>query len=473
MNRFLWGVYPYICATLFFVIPVIRMKARPYSWSTRASSLFSRQSLGVASLFFHWGILLVLLGHLAGLFGGVLGSEASIQFFYWSALIGGFAVLLGSGIALYRRLAIPEVRAMSQADDYAVHLFLIPIVGVALYQVLVHRIFGIAYNASSWFASLWRLSPQPELMASAGFLTQLHVFLALTFFAYFPFTKLVHVWTYPINYFVRPYQSMRTLRYRLQRRWEFVLRSDQSWLVYGLGGLAVAFVLAGGLLGRATVAGAAGPGAGEATLADGRLMGQALYVSQCARCHGIAGRGDGAGARSPTFGVPPRDLTAGQYRFISTMNGVASDEDLERTIRRGLVSSGMPAFAELTDAQVASLVQVLNALWGDRPEAGPPIEVASRPASVDAVVGPGVYASYCAACHGGQGRADGPLAGALPTRPANLAAGELKAGTEPEQLYLRVAAGVPPFMPSFHASLSADSIWAVVGHVQAEFLRRR
>lgn len=350
MSRFLWGVYPYVCATLFFVIPVIRMATRPFSWSTRASGMFGRETLGLASLLLHWGILLVLLGHVAGLFGGVLGSEASIQFFFWSALIGGFGVLLGSLIALYRRVAVPEVRATSQADDYVVHLFLIPIVTLALYQVLAHRIFGITYNASSWFASLWRLSPQPELMASASFLTQLHVFLALTFFAYFPFTKLVHVWTYPINYFVRPYQSMRTVRYRFQRKWEFALRSDKSWLVYGLGGVALMFALAGGLLGRASVAGAVGPGAGEATLSDGRLMGQALYVSQCARCHGISGRGDGAGARSRTFGAPPRDLTAGQYRFISTTNGVASDEDLERTIRRGLPSSGMPAFPQLTDA---------------------------------------------------------------------------------------------------------------------------
>lgn len=415
----------------------------------------------------------MLLGHVAGLFGGVLGSEASVQFFFWSALIGGFGVLLGSLIALYRRVAVPEVRATSQADDYAVHLFLIPIVALALYQVLVHRIFGIAYNASSWFASLWRLSPQPELMASASFLTQLHVFLALTFFAYFPFTKLVHVWTYPINYFVRPYQSMRTVRYRFQRKWEFALRSDKSWLVYGLGAVALMFALAGGLLGRASVAGAVGPGAGKAMLSDGRLMDQALYVSQCARCHGISGRGDGAGARSRTFGAPPRDLTAGQYRFISTTNGVASDEDLERTIRRGLPSSGMPAFPQLTDAQVASLVQVLDALWRDRPEAGPPIDVPPRRPAVAPAVGAGVYAAYCAACHGDQGRGDGLLAGALPTRPANLAAGELKAGAEPEQLYLRVAAGIPPLMPSFRATLSADSIWAVVGYIEAEFLRRR
>lgn len=472
MNRFLWGVYPYVCATLFFVVPVLRMATRPFSWTTRASGLFNRDTLGLASLLLHWGLLLVLLGHVAGLFGGVLGSEATIRFFYWSALIGGFGVLVGSAIALYRRLAVPEVRAMSQADDYVVHLFLIPIVALALYQVLAQRIFGIAYNASSWFASLWRLSPQPELMDSVSFITKLHVFLALTFLAYFPFTKLVHVWTYPVNYFVRPYQSMRTQRFRFQRRWEFALRNDKSWLVYGLVSLALMFLVAAGLLGRASVAGAGSGSPGEAP--DGRLAGQALYVSQCARCHGVSGRGDGAGAASPTFSARPRDLTAGQYRFISTTNGVASNEDLAGTIRNGLPTSGMPAFAELTDAQVVSLVDVLEKLWRNRPVAGPPVPVPPRPAvsPVSVAAGRVIFRTYCATCHGETGRGDGPLAASLPTRPRNLAASRLKAGSEPEQIFRRVAAGIPPVMPAFRV-LPPDSIWALVGFVEAQFLRRR
>ena len=249
MSNFLWGVFPYLCIVLFFTVPVIRMATRPFSWSTRASGMFGHRMLGVASLLLHWGLFVVLAGHLAGLIGGVLGVGAAIDFFYWTGLVGGFLVLAGSVMALARRLRVPEVRAMSQTDDYVVHLFLIGIVGLALYQVVVHRIFGIAYTASSWAASLWTLSPQPDLMASASLITKLHVLLALTFFAYFPFTKLVHFWTFPINYFVRPRISMRTQRYRFQRRWEFALRSDKSWLTYGLSTVAVIFLFAGMLLG--------------------------------------------------------------------------------------------------------------------------------------------------------------------------------------------------------------------------------
>ena len=472
MNEFLWGVYPYLCIVLFFVVPIFRMAFRPFSWSTRASGLFSQPSLRVASLLLHWGLLLVLLGHLAGLFGGLLGSEGSIRFFFWSGLVGGAMVLIGSVVALFRRIIVPEVRAMSQADDYGVHLFIIPIVALALYQVIAHRIFGISYTAASWTASLWTLSPQPELMASASLITKLHVFFALTFFAYFPFTKLVHVWTFPINYLVRPYQSMRTVRYRLQRKWEFALRSDKSWLVYGLAAVALVFVAAAAMLGRISWASAATDGNRVGAASNGRLTGFPLYVSQCARCHGVAGRGDGAGAGSPTFGAPPRDLTAGQYAFISTTNRVASDEDLHRTIRYGLPSSGMPAFDKLSDAQVQSLVVVLNDFWENRPAAGPRIEVPARPEVTEAIrtTGANLYRETCASCHGEGGQGDGVLAASLPLRPANLAAGEFKAGADAEQIYLRIAAGTPPFMPPFRTSLSPEELWAVVSYIESEFL---
>lgn len=475
MNDFLWGVYPYLCLVLFFAVPLIRMAYRPFSWSTRASGLFNRRVLGVASLLLHWGLLLVLVGHLAGLFGGLVGSAGALVVFFWTGLVGGVMVLIGSVVALYRRLAVAEVRAMSQPDDYLVHLFFIPIVGLALYQVVAQRIFGIAYTASAWAASLWTLAPQPELMASASLITKLHVFLALTFFAYFPFTKLVHVWTYPVNYFVRPYQSMRTVRYRFTRKWEFALRSDKSWLVYSLGGVAIAFAAAGLLLGRAAAVSATGTAPVEAGVVRGPLMGGALYVSQCARCHGLEGRGDGPGANSATFAAPPRDLTAGRHRFISTTNGAASDADLARTIVRGLPLAGMPAFGQLSEVQVRSLVRILDGFWVDRPEPGPAIDVPAPPPANGELLrqGGALYVSRCAMCHGEQGRGDGPAAQNLPTPPANLAAAGVKAGTEPEQLYLRVAAGVPPLMPSFRTNLAPDEIWAVVRYVETAFLRTR
>jgi len=234
MNNLIWGVYPYIAFTLFFFVPVIRMATRPYSFTTRASGMFGRRGQGIAMHLFHWGLFLVLIGHLAGLIGVTLGlSPFWVKpFFYWSALTGGLMTLAGAVFALIRRIMTPEVRAMSQLDDYVVLLLLIAILSIALYQVLVVKAFGFVYAVAPWFTSIWAFSPDPSLMVGASLLTKIHVFLALTLFAYFPFTKLVHFWTLPVNYFVRPYQVMRTNRFHSEGRWEFALRSDKSYMIY-------------------------------------------------------------------------------------------------------------------------------------------------------------------------------------------------------------------------------------------------
>lgn len=244
MNNLLWGVYPYIAFTLFFTVPFIRMVFRPFSITTRASGLFGRRLQGWAMHLFHWGILAVLIGHMAGYIGALLYLDTWVNgVFYWFALIGGLMALAGSSIALLRRFVIPEVRAMSsQLDDYLVHFFLIAILVIALYQVIFQQTFGMVYAAAPWFASIWTFSPDPELMEGATLLTRIHIFLALTFFAYFPFTKLAHFWTWPINYFVRPYQLMRTNRFHSKAMWEFGLRSDKSYLTYLVAFMVIGFV---------------------------------------------------------------------------------------------------------------------------------------------------------------------------------------------------------------------------------------
>jgi len=492
MNNFLWGVFPYLCIVLFFIVPIIRMATRPYSWSTRASGLFGRQLLGVASTMFHWGLVLLLAGHVVGLIGGVMGSRSAIDFFFWSALIGGFLVLVGCFMALMRRIRVPEVRAMSRPEDYIIQCLLLAIVGIALYQVVVDKIFGIAYTASSWAASLWTLTPQPELMESASFLTKLHVFLALVFFAYFPFTKLVHFWTFPVNYFVRVPQSMRTQKYRFQRKWEFALRSDKSWLVYGLGIVALGFLISGGLLGSPSSATASDVPTSIASPEGDVLAGYPLYVSQCARCHGEDGYGDGAGMDSPTFDALPRNFVANgernaTYHFVSTDNAVASDDDLFRVIAEGLDGSGMPAFPDLTVAQIVSLVDVLNEFRAAGPKPGNAIHVAEAPEATQASVtrGADLFAANCASCHGADGSGNGEQVkySWRETSPevfqiiaaADLANGELKFGSSAEDIFTRITVGVPggaagsELMMSFKTMPEEDR-WAIVHYVMEEIL---
>lgn len=478
MTGLLWGALPYFALTLFFVVPFVRLVLRPYEVTTRASSMFGRDALGIFSTFFHWGLMLVFIGHVIGLIGGILGYESWISVFFWIALVGGVAAVLASLAALIRRVLVPEARALSQPDDYIVHLFLILIMGMALYQAVIQRIWGVAYTASGWFASILRFQPEPELMASSPLLTQIHVALALALAAYFPFTKLVHAWTLPVNYFTRSYQVMRTSKRKFTRAWDFSLMSDKGFLTYTVAvtlalGLWIGFLLPTRSI--ESVVATPTDGVQQVAAAGDEQAGYELYLSQCARCHGVRGDGDGAGAASPTFAQPPRDLTAGDFHFVSTRNGVASNADLRHVLEHGLPRAGMPSFRQLSPAQLDSLVAVLDRMWVGRQEAAERFEPGEPPAFDAQLVqrGSELFAQSCSACHGPQGAGDGAAASALAIPPSNLAAGEVKAGTDPEQLYYRVAAGIwvggAPLMPSF-GYLPQDDVWAIVAYLSEDLL---
>lgn len=77
-----------------------------------------------------------------------------------------------------------------------------------------------------------------------------------------------------------------------------------------------------------------------------------------------------------------------------------------------------------------------------------------------------LYQTHCAACHGADGRGEGPLAASLPRWPPTLSAGLLWKRSEGELLW-RVQQGLHdaqgrPTMPGFADRLSNDDTWAVL-----------
>ena len=73
-------------------------------------------------------------------------------------------------------------------------------------------------------------------------------------------------------------------------------------------------------------------------------------------------------------------------------------------------------------AGCAAVATAQNAEGEPAAQAGPPpmpqpVTMAQRP---DATGGEALYVEYCAVCHGSEGRGDGPLAGGLTVKPANL-----------------------------------------------------
>jgi high-affinity iron transporter len=85
-----------------------------------------------------------------------------------------------------------------------------------------------------------------------------------------------------------------------------------------------------------------------------RLEGEGLYTQRCASCHGAAGAGDGAMARSLSRLPPDIGTVAWQSEH--------SDDQLAEVVRAGIAGTAMPASNELSPAQVQSVVAYLRTL---------------------------------------------------------------------------------------------------------------
>lgn len=208
----------------------------------------------------------------------------------------------------------------------------------------------------------------------------------------------------------------------------------------------------------------------EGGLAEAIVRGRAVYMEQCASCHGV--QGDGRGEAAADLNPPPRNFTTGVYKFRSTMSGqLPTDDDLFQTITNGIAGTSMDRYAALPERDRWALVAYLKGLSSRfaQAEPGQPIPFPpSRPFSPESAVrGREVYERMqCAACHGDGARGDGPLAAelsdteGLPIRPADLTKLQLKGGKGPESIYRSVVTGLDGTpMPSYGDSLIPDEAW--------------
>src|SRR5918995_6461081 len=87
--------------------------------------------------------------------------------------------------------------------------------------------------------------------------------------------------------------------------------------------------------------------------------GERVYLESCAACHGE--RGDGKGPEAERLKTKPRDFTGGVYKFRSTPSGsLPLDEDIFRTISRGVRGTSMLAQLHLSEKERWALTEYLK-----------------------------------------------------------------------------------------------------------------
>ncbi len=223
LTNFLFGVYPYIALTTFFVGSLIRFDREQYTWKADSSQLFEKELLRKGSILFHIGILALFFGHFAGLvtphslFLSLGISDMAHQ--YIAIILGavfGTVCMMGGVILWRRRMYNPRVRANSRFMDIFILDWILVTLAVGLLSIFVsiyHAVNGEATTMimlAEWVQGVLKLNAEPYLLDDIGFIYKLHLFLGMSVFFLFPFTRLVHVWSAPLSYIFRPYQLVRT-----------------------------------------------------------------------------------------------------------------------------------------------------------------------------------------------------------------------------------------------------------------------
>ncbi len=222
-NTMLFGIYPYLALLICVVGSWIRLDREQYTWKASSSQMLSSKGMRLASNLFHVGVLFILAGH----FVGLLMPEAIYHHFISTAnkqllamISGGvFGVLcfIGLSLLIYRRLTDPRVKASTAKSDLVVLFMLYAqlILGLSTIVASTHHLDGsVMVMLANWAQSLVTLQPlqAAESIAGVGLVYKLHVFLGVSLFVVFPFTRLVHIASgiaAPFKYLGRNYQIVR------------------------------------------------------------------------------------------------------------------------------------------------------------------------------------------------------------------------------------------------------------------------
>lgn len=224
LDTLLFGYYPYICLTVFLVGSLMRFDRDQYTWKSDSSQLLRTGQLRWGSNLFHVGVLFLLFGH----FVGMLTPHALYQPFIsaggkqlMAILSGGFFGILafiGVSILLHRRLSDERIRATSKTSDNLILILFWLQLALGLISLPLswaHLDGSVMLRLAGWAQHLVTFqSGGVELLADTHWVFKLHMFLGMTIFLIFPFTRLVHIWSgfASLTYLLRPYQLVRSRR---------------------------------------------------------------------------------------------------------------------------------------------------------------------------------------------------------------------------------------------------------------------
>jgi nitrate reductase gamma subunit len=213
LNNFLFIAFPYIAIVVCIVGSIYRYKSNAFKYSSLSSQFLEGKKVFWGIVPFHFGILLLFVGHLlVFLFPEkVLEWNSNPVRLILHEGIGftfGISVLLGLTILIVRRWFNPRLQMVTNRMDVFIELLL-------LSQIILGCWIALGYRwGSSWFAAdlspyLWSIfafDPQIAAVSALPVVIKLHIIGAFLIVLLIPFSRLVHFLVAPVHYLWRPYQ---------------------------------------------------------------------------------------------------------------------------------------------------------------------------------------------------------------------------------------------------------------------------
>lgn len=206
LNQFIFGIYPYIALSIFFFGSLVRFDYNQYSWKSESSQLLQPKYLRLGNILFHIGVLGLFFGHLVGLlmpmafwdFIGVSHSAKQLTSMVAGGIMG-MCALVGILILIYRRFSSVRLRVNSTWRDKLVLIWLLItlLLGLSTIFVSAHHLDGEEMvRLIHWAQYIVTFRGNAaQCLDGVDHIYKTHLFMGMTLFVIFPFTRLVHIWS--------------------------------------------------------------------------------------------------------------------------------------------------------------------------------------------------------------------------------------------------------------------------------------
>ena len=223
LHQFIYGIYPYIALAIFLFGSLARFEREQYTWKSDSSQMLHEGNLRVGNILFHVGILGLFFGHLVGLLTPVivwdtLGVSHTLKQIIAMVAGGVFGSIgmLGLLILMHRRFTNVRISAVTKTGDKVLLLWIFVTLALGLstiFESANHTDGHMMVLLMTWAQHIVTFrGDAAEFIVAAPLLFKLHLFMGLSLFVIFPFTRLVHVWSgfASVGYISRAWQLVRT-----------------------------------------------------------------------------------------------------------------------------------------------------------------------------------------------------------------------------------------------------------------------